>query len=186
MAANAREISSIDFGAMIGKPLTSIVDAQAAAAMTTVDFINSVGFDDDGNVREATFSYNKLNEDGTEKNVSLNVPYLTIVPIPFLRVEEARIVFNAKVSSVTTDTSSSETNVGVDAEFKAKWGWGSLKVKGSFSHQKKRSHTDETKREFSLNINILAVQDEIPQGMSRVLDILESGIREGNPSSSTD
>jgi hypothetical protein len=178
MPANAREISSIDFGGMIGKPLTAVVDAQAAAAMTTVDFINKIGFDDDGNVREATFSYKKLSEDGTEQNVSLNVPYLTIVNVPFLRVEEARIEFNAKVSSVTKNESSSATNIGLDAEFKAKWGWGSFKMKGSFSHQKKRSASDETKREFSLKINVLAVQDIMPQGMSRVLDILESGIRE--------
>lgn len=178
MPASAREISSIDFGGMIGKPLTAVVDAQAAAAMTTVDFIKKVGFDDDGNVREATFSYKKLTEDGSDQNVSLNVPYLTIVPIPFLRVEETRIEFNAKVSSVTKNESSSSTNIGLDAEFKAKWGWGSFKMKGSFSHQKKRSHTDEVNREFSLKINVLAVQDEIPQGMSRVLDILESGIRE--------
>lgn len=181
MPANAREISSIDFGGMIGKPLTAVVDAQAAAALTTVDFINKVGFDDDGEVREATFSYKKTGEDGTDQNVSLNVPYITIVPIPYLRVEEARIQFNAKVSSVTENTSSSTTDIGLDAEFKAKWGWGSFKMKGSFSSQKKRSHTDEVKREFSLNINVLAVQDEIPQGMSRVLDILESGIREPQP-----
>ena len=35
MPASATEISSIDFGGMIGKPLTAVVDAQAAAAMTT-------------------------------------------------------------------------------------------------------------------------------------------------------
>ena len=178
MPASATEISSIDFGGMIGKPLTAVVDAQAAAAMTTVDFIKKVGFDSDGNVREATFSYQKLTDDGSEQSVKLNVPYLTIVPIPFLRVDETRIEFNAKVNSMTSDSSSTSTDIGLDAEFKAKWGWGSFKMKGSFSHQKKRSHTDEVNREFSLKINVLAVQDEIPQGMSRVLDILESGIRE--------
>ena len=157
MAASSREISSIDFAGMIGKPLTAVVDAQAAAAMTTVKFIEEVGFDDSGNVRESTFSYKKLDNNGKEQTVSLNVPLLTILPIPFLRVEEARIQFNAKVSSVTETTSSSDSNLGVEAESKAKWGWGSFKMKGSLSHQKKRSHTDETKREFSLNINVLAV-----------------------------
>jgi hypothetical protein len=38
-----QELSSIDFSAVIGGPLTAVVDAQAKAALSTIDFIKSVG-----------------------------------------------------------------------------------------------------------------------------------------------
>ena len=42
-----QELSSIDFQSMIGGPLSAIVDAQAQAALSTVDFIKAVGFTPD-------------------------------------------------------------------------------------------------------------------------------------------
>jgi hypothetical protein len=42
-----QELSSIDFQSMIGGPLSAIVDAQAQAALSTVDFIKTVGFTPD-------------------------------------------------------------------------------------------------------------------------------------------
>ncbi len=42
-----QELSSIDFQSMIGGSLGAIVDAQAQAALSTVDFVKSVGFTPD-------------------------------------------------------------------------------------------------------------------------------------------
>ena len=65
-----QELSSIDFSAVIGGPLTAVVEAQSTAAMSTVDFIKSVGFtpdvtNDDGEVVPGSpiyvsFKYPKL------------------------------------------------------------------------------------------------------------------------------
>src|SRR4051812_41609189 len=40
----ARELSSIDFASMLGGPLNAVVNAQAQAAMSSVNFIKAVGF----------------------------------------------------------------------------------------------------------------------------------------------
>lgn len=40
----AKELSSIDFQAMLGGPLMAVVNAQAQAAMSSVNFIKAVGF----------------------------------------------------------------------------------------------------------------------------------------------
>src|SRR5690242_7499882 len=40
----ARELSSIDFQSMLGGPLIAVVNAQAQAAMSSVNFIKAVGF----------------------------------------------------------------------------------------------------------------------------------------------
>src|SRR5713101_5488099 len=49
-----QELASIDFASMLGGPLVAVVNAQAQAAMSSVNFIKAVGFepatvDGDGN-----------------------------------------------------------------------------------------------------------------------------------------
>ncbi len=106
------ELANLDFESMIGGPLSAVVRAQAQSAVTSVDFIKAVGFntDDDGNVTDpvmVTFSYDKPVEttqaDGTVvvevKKFNLTVPFLTMLPIPFIRVEETTIDFNATLTA---------------------------------------------------------------------------------------
>lgn len=177
MPVSPNEIANINFSAMLGKPLTAVIDAQAAAALSTVDFINEVGLNDDGTVKNVTFSYSKL-VDGSPTSVTLSTPLLTIVPIPFLRVADTTIDFNAKISSVTKVSETATHKLGLSAELSLRWGFGRFKFKGSYSYQKKNTYSDESKRSYSMNVRINAVQDEIPAGMSRVLDMLEESIAE--------
>jgi len=44
MVNPGQELSSIDFASMLGGPLMAVVDAQAKAAMSSVNFIKAVGF----------------------------------------------------------------------------------------------------------------------------------------------
>ena len=93
------ELASIDFEAMIGGPLTAVIKAQSQAANTSVDFIKAVGFsaNDDGDEvpTMVTFRYDKpvetTDDDGNVQvevlPFNLTVPFLTMVPIPFIRVE---------------------------------------------------------------------------------------------------
>ena len=68
-------------------PLTAVIDAQGIAAMSTVDFINKVGFDENGTAVTIAFTYNTTNSTtGLTQTNRIEVPFLTILPIPFLRV----------------------------------------------------------------------------------------------------
>lgn len=49
----ARELSSINFESMLGGPLIAVVNAQAKAAMSSVNFIKAVGFKP-GNAQDPT------------------------------------------------------------------------------------------------------------------------------------
>ncbi|MEM6684922.1 MAG: DUF2589 domain-containing protein [Bacteroidota bacterium] len=181
MPVSPNEIARIDFSAMLGKPLTAVIDAQAAAALSTVDFINQVGLggSDGKQVQYVEFKYTKL-VDGSPTNATLKTPLLTIVPIPFLRVADTTIEFNAKISSVTAIESSTSNQLNLSADLKLRWGIGRLNFKGSYSYQKKTSNSDESKRSYSMNVKINAVQEEIPAGLNRVLDILEESITESD------
>lgn len=172
------ELNNIDFRKMIGGPLQAAVDAQVASSLATVDFINSVGFKDNAQgERELVmvdFTHKRNNgpkADGTGddiKDVAIRVPLLAMLPIPSLRIEHVIIDFNVKLNSV--ESSSTSTTLGVNAEFKGGWGPVSMKVSASF--QRKTATNVEVKKEYSLNVNVKAVQDEIPAGLEKILGML--------------
>ncbi|MDE5789536.1 MAG: DUF2589 domain-containing protein, partial [Clostridia bacterium] len=114
------------------------------------------------------------------QDMTLQVPLLTIVPIPFIRVASTDIELNVKINSIYNSEESSETTVNskIDASASAKFLFfkANVNINASVAHQKKSSSSEEVKKEYSLNIKIHAVQDDVPVGMGRILDILEESI----------
>lgn len=210
-----QELASIDFESMLGGPLIAVVNAQAQAAMSTVNFIKQVGFKkkaeeaaggDTGTEEPiyVTFKYPKelspyvpaVPADPGDANANpprparaavaavpavfetqqLTVPILTMLPIPFIRIDLATVDFNAKINSV--EFRKTDTNLKVDAELEAKAGWlfGSARLKVSTSFQRTTSQGSTVDRTYSMSVHIKAVQDEMPAGMEKLLSILEGAI----------
>jgi len=173
------ELNNIPFRVMIGGPLQAAVDAQVASSLATIDFINRVGFTaaDSSGKRDLVmvdFSHTRkdVKADGTENNtqVNLRVPLLAMLPIPSLRIEYVTVDFNVKLNSVETYQVSDK--LGVEAEVKAGWGPVSFRVSGSY--QRQSSTGVEVKKEYALNVNVKAVQDEIPAGLEKLLGMLSA------------
>ncbi len=189
MADYGNEISSISLGSIIGGALSAIVEAQSQAAHTTVNFINEVGFEGKQGERKPVYidlQYEKMiipeketQQEEAEKQkqiTSLKVPLLTMVPIPYIRVDDATIDFNVKINSVQETKTSSDLNYGGKTEafanyngFRFKTG---IKLSASISNQKKSSTSDTVKRDYSLNIHVHAKQDDMPAGVEHLLDLL--------------
>ena len=98
-----RILGSIPYGTLIGAPMTAAVQAQALAAQSSIDFIRSVGFtgnsdnEEFGDVRMVVFKYKRRSNENTLEDVTLTVPILTIVPIPYLRIDDMTIDFTSKL-----------------------------------------------------------------------------------------
>jgi hypothetical protein len=185
---------------MIGGPLVAVVNAQAQAAMSTVNFIKTVGFKPPENEEAAgedtstgdpiyvTFSYPKevspyvpaTDDDPAVPAVyethELKVPILTILPIPFIRVDLATVDFNAKINSVQYRKTDSSLSVNASLEAKAGWLFGSAKLKVSTAYQRNTSQGSTVNRTYSMAVHVKAVQDEMPAGMEKMLSILEDAI----------
>ena len=185
MPTPGEELGAIDFESVIGGPLVAVVHAQSQAAIATVDFIKSVGFNDNDEVVNVEFKYSKTTPEGQSEDYALNVPILTIVPIPFLRIEETNIEFNAKIASVEYQDTSDTKKLGVDLSARASWGIGSAKLKVSYSHQRSTRTGEKVTRDYSLTVKVKAVQEEMPGGMEKVMGILESLIQEKKAESTT-
>ena len=112
--------------------------------------------------------------------MTLQGPLLTIVPIPFILVESTDIELNVKINSIFNTSESSESKVdgSLNASASAKFLFfkGNVNINASVSNQKQKSESEEVKKEYSLKIKIHAVQDDLPAGMSRILDVLEESI----------
>lgn len=142
---------------------------------------------DDGNNESATWT---INVEETTKAVpamfqkmNIDVPILTMMPIPFIKIEHADIEFNVKINSVseTSTNESSNTYVSNKTDASIKGGWfhqysASTSLSASFSNQKSSNSSEKVQKDYSLNIKVHAVQDDMPAGMSRILDILEESI----------
>lgn len=279
----ARELSSINFEAMLGGPLMAVVNAQAQAAMSSVNFIKAVGFkpgdpkdpmhtatgdpiyvsfkypketapykpevpahitdiqvDDPGSgyttaPPDVTFSggggtglkaHAVLSGDGVSsiiidsvgsgytsaptvgfsnvtgatkpqatanfaplvpeerariETMQLEVPILTMLPIPFIRIEETSIDFNAKINSVeevkTDETFKFNAELDAKVQYPPLFSVATVNLKVSTSYQKNTQTGSKVDRTYSMAVHIRAVQDEMPAGMEKILGILEDAIK---------
>jgi Protein of unknown function (DUF2589) len=192
------ELQQIPFSHLIGSPLKAAVEAQALAAQSTIEFIQKVGFKepaagptdmvfadpaadaDAGELRSVTFTYTKKDENDEVKDFSLSVPFLAITPIPYIRIDEMTIDFNAKLTDAVTRNTSTDFTLGT--EVKGSYGafWSPVKVDArvSATFNTKSATTEHSQRDYSMSIHVRAVQDEMPAGLSRMLDMLEQAIKE--------
>mmetsp|Transcript_30586 Transcript_30586/g.76742 ORF Transcript_30586/g.76742 Transcript_30586/m.76742 type:complete len:280 (+) Transcript_30586:149-988(+) len=216
------EVGSIDFHALVSGPLVALIDAQIASAIATTDFVVNVCFktdhakDEEGNKRKnvtigdtigepvmVNFSYPVATEFGLSRKQTLEVPLLTMVPIPMLRIENATLSFQAKITDTYTQTRDSKvtyqkasTTMGVGTnpdkeENASKVTDGSsgensvssdsvqdkfqntVMMSAVVANTRSTSKGFDVTREYTMKVTIKAAQDDLPAGLSRLIGILE-------------
>lgn len=186
------QLGNIDFENLIGGPLEAAVKAQANASLSTVNFIQEVGFeldDDDKQViRTVDFSYIKKTPnpnfgstdpdlpEGTDtateifsENVAIVVPFISILNVPSLRIETVDIDFNVKLNSVFTKNVKS--TIGIKTEVK-NGGWSPIKFKVSASYRRSSSSGVRVEKQYTMGVKVKATNDEMPAGLEKVLNLL--------------
>jgi hypothetical protein len=177
-------LQAIPFGSLIGGPLDACIQAQAAAAKTTYEFINTVGFDAGGKSKNVVFEYQKEG-----KIVSLVVPVLVIVPIPYIEINTISIGFMANISAASSSVSENAETTGMGAELgvQGKGGWGpfslSTDFKANYSSKKDSKATQESKYsvEYTMNVHLTASQSNMPPGLATLLNVLQGSITGSSP-----
>lgn len=204
MRAPGQELASIDFESMLGGPLMAAVNAQAQSAIATANFIKEVGFkkiadeqDPDkmevGDPIYVRFKYFKeispfipadpnaspptAAQPAQYDEQTLEVPFLTMLPIPYLGIDLVTIDFNAKINSVEYRKTDASIKIGSELEAKAGWAWGSAKLKVSASYQRNTQTGNTVNRTYSLQVHMRASGVDTPEGTQRILGILEDAIR---------
>lgn len=186
----AAELGSIDFDKLIGGPLNACVTAQTNASLATVNFIKEVGFKEvngEQELRMVDFSYEKevpnpdfgkdsgdvppgtnVDDATLKESVVLKVPFVSVLNLPSLRIENCTIDLNVKLNSVYTRDVSSE--FGLDAEVSG--GFGPVKFKVGASYKRSSSTGVKVEKEYTMGVKVVATNDEMPAGLEKVLGIL--------------
>ncbi len=146
-----RILGSIPYGTLIGAPMTAAVEAQALSAQTSIDFIRSIGFEstDDGvgfgPIRQVTFTYSRRNTtDGTDDTVEMKVPLLTIVPIPYLRIDDLTIDFTSKITEEMLRSTKRDSSTEAEAELSINYSHFLSPVKVGFKASISTKHSSST------------------------------------------
>ena len=181
-------LQAIPFGSIIGGPLKACIEAQAMAAQTSWQFIQEVGLNTDTSGRKEAVNVTfEFLQNGRKSK--LNVPLLTIVPIPYIAIQTIDINFKANISasaSSVSETSSSE-NLDVGGEITAKFGKGPFSVeaniKANYSSKKDSKATQESQYsvEYTMDVAVHAGQDSMPAGLAKVLELLGNTLDVVNP-----
>ena len=182
-------LQAIPFGSIIGGPLKACIEAQAMAAQTSWQFIQEVGLNTDPKTgqKEAVNVSFQFMQNG--RMVQLNVPLLTIVPIPYIAIHDIDINFKANISasssSVSEQSSSSALDAGAEVTAGLKVGPFHMdaKMNANYSSKKDSKATQESKYsvEYTMDVAVKAGQDSMPAGLAKVLELLGSALDVSDP-----
>lgn len=157
---------SVTLGQAVGDIISALVDAQARAARTTVEFIDEVGFlpataGASPALRTVEFTYRKRDENNEEASFEVSLPLLGMVDIPLIAIRRATIDLEFQVSSVREPADSAPSRPTIP-------GRPVPIIKGRVLSG--RSSTDER---GTIKISVEVEKADVPPGLARSLDILE-------------
>lgn len=178
-------LNGLPFESIIGGPLSACIKAQSEAAISTVNFIESVGLQQgEGGIKEAVYVAFSYIQNG--RRVNVNVPLLTIVPIPYIAINNISLDFKVAItgteSALIEDEDSISENREKKEEQKKGGGWltkrKTSKMTTTVSSKKDSKSTQESKFsiEATMDVQVQAGQESMPAGMAKILDLLSGAM----------
>lgn len=179
---------------LIGGPLMAAADAQVKLANATADFIKVIGFlppstqsppQEVGEVRNVLFRFDRPAATAAQtapgqpipvETVDLQVPLLAIVKIPSLAINTVDVLFDMEVKNSETDKSSFDAAAKMSAEAQVGWGPFSVKVNITGSVSSHKENTRQSDQSAKYHVEVHAEDKGMPEGLARVLDIVQSSI----------
>jgi hypothetical protein len=187
-------LGNIPFEAIIGGPLVAAIRAQALAAGETLHYIMQLIHGSDskslqGGTKEilsVEFSFERSEQGQQPELVTLTVPLLVLVPIPFIDIDTMTITFKADINASTsfkqqTDQSWTHTtdSKGHAGGFLSFFGLGGS-ITGAYSSKSDSKATANSKYsvEYNMDVYVHATGEDMPAGTAKLLNVLTKSITE--------
>ena len=118
------EQAALSLYQLLGAPLYALIQAETYAANATAEFIEQVGFEapaptadqtppqEFGKLRTISFQQERRATDGEGALYKVEVPLLSILPIPALQIKEAELEFFVKIVDMVTQSQPQRLNEG--------------------------------------------------------------------------
>jgi hypothetical protein len=180
---------------LIGVPLAAASDAQLKLAIAQYGFIQSIAFEPGkpGEPKKTKLLEFNLQRPVADKegkittvNTKVQAPFLGMVPVPSLLIEDVNIEFQMEVSATekAEEKSESELNTEATAGFDFWRIKSSVTVKGKVSSS--RETTRQTNQTAKYQVRVVARQQHQTEGLSRLMDIMAECVTPLSASASGD
>jgi hypothetical protein len=197
---------------IIGAPLKALVEAETYAARATAEFIRDFGFkkearddqddllDDFGKLRTVTFVQERRGRGGAVEKYRIEVPLLSLIPIPALQIKDAELEFYVKIletirSKAPAPPVAEPKNVGEQVRGEEEKEGSEESAEAPAKNEKSSFFPESSRVEFmgamgrsfagaeakrsldmQVRVKINVEQADIPAGMAKLFHIMEQGI----------
>jgi hypothetical protein len=197
------EQTALSLYQLLGAPLYALIEAETYAANATADFIERVGFEhtgpadhkpaqaDLGKLRTLTFQQERRTSDGQGASYKVEVPLLSVLPVPALQIKEAELEFYVKIIDMVSSSQPAAAKRGKKTsptpveESQQLPPAGSphvptpprLDMKAMLGRgQPNAPHAPQTAFDMQVHIKIKVAQADVPAGLSRLFNLMEQSI----------
>ncbi len=108
---NKAVVPYVDLGMLFAMPIVALIDADKYACESFLDFVRTFGFtgDDFAELRMVTFTYTKPGPLGEPVIYVVEVPLLSLIPLPALTIQEANVDFNVEILGAVANVPPAES-----------------------------------------------------------------------------
>lgn len=168
------QFSGLTMEQLIGNPLKAAAEAQVKLTQSTADFINKVGFDENGKTRTISFQYEKpiVNDDQKVdiETMKIDTPMLGLVSVPNLQVDEVNVLFDMEVhKTVGSEEKAVASVIGINEQSGFK-----VNISGAVSQNNKSNLDESPTAEYHVHVD--AKNDQMPENVAQILEIMSDTI----------
>ncbi len=170
-SVSASYFTGLPMDELISAPLIAVSEVQQQLTASTLDFYNKIAFEGNAETRCLEFDLKRpVAESGDigMQEVHVKAPFLGLVPIPSLLIDDVDINFQMEV----TDASTSKNTENADVT--PNWFGTHVNVQGKVVTS--RENTRSTEQTAKYQVSVSASQEQQTEGLSKLMDIMESCI----------
>lgn len=165
----------MDLKQLIAAPLVATLEADAMTTNRYVDFLKEVAFEADekgglGKLRMVSFRYYQ-NDKGGKMLKMVEIPLISLIPIPLLQIKEAVFDFDIKILDSTTEQTEQEFSFSEDAANQIK-NEDKTAIRATLSPQSgKSTETKDNSLTANMKVHITMQHADVPAGLSNLLSL---------------
>ena len=155
---------------LVAAPLVAVSDSQKRLAQSAFEFMQEIGFNEEGKTRMVEFNLQRPIEGSTTpQDITVQAPFIGLVPLPNLLIDDVQVDFEMEVTATETSTEKSSTEGSSGANCFGGW---SVNVGGKVSSS--RENTRSANQTARYQVDESNRQQRQTEGLSKLKDIMAS------------
>ena len=99
----------IPIAELVAAPLVAVCDSQKRLAQSAYEFMQEIGFNEEGKTRMVEFNLQRPIEGSTTpQDITVQAPFIGLVPLPNLLINDIEVDFQMEVTATESSTENKE------------------------------------------------------------------------------